>query len=139
MSKNASIDTKALISAARKVRRNAHAPYSKFRVGAALLSEKGQIFIGANVENASYPEGICAEGAAIAAMVAAGHKSIKAIAIAAEPSVPPCGGCRQKITEFAAGDSLIILVGAVGKSSQSDTIANLLPHAFHSTRIKSSA
>ena len=134
MSRNASIDTKALISAARKVRRNAHAPYSSFRVGAAVLSDRGQIFIGANVENASYPEGICAEGAAIAAMVASGHKTIRAIAIAADPSVPPCGGCRQEIAEFASSDSIVILADAAGRKSRMETIGNLLPHAFHFTR-----
>ncbi len=97
----------ALLRAAAAVRLNAYAPYSRFKVGCAIRAEDGRISVGANVENASYPEGLCAEAAAIAAMVAAGQRRIAEIAVVcegAEPA-PPCGGCRQRIAEFADPDT----------------------------------
>ncbi len=132
MSKNDNIDGRALITAARAVRKNAHAPYSGFRVGAAILSSKGRVFVGANVENAAYPEGICAEGAAIAAMVAGGDKKIAAIAIVADPSVTPCGGCRQKLAEFSKPETLVFMSGKSGASMRQEMMESLLPHAFKS-------
>ena len=92
-----------LIAAARAVRARAYAPYSNHAVGAAVLDEHGRIHAGCNVENAAYPEGTCAEAGAIAAMVAAGSRHIAAMAIAGPgPALcTPCGGCRQKIREFA--------------------------------------
>jgi cytidine deaminase len=131
MSKNADPALSDAIKAARLVRRRAHAPYSGFRVGAAIISTKGGLFIGANVENAAYPEGICAEGAAIAAMVAAGHKRIDKIIVAADPAVTPCGGCRQKIAEFSRPDTSIISVGPTGRAQTKTTICALLPAAFN--------
>ena len=99
----------ALVAAARAVRANAHAPYSRFAVGAAVLDDAGHIHAGCNVENAAYPQGWCAEASAIAVMVAAGGRRIRAVAVCAvagagAPPVTPCGGCRQKIREFAADD-----------------------------------
>ena len=95
-----------LLAAARAVRERAYAPYSRFAVGAAVLDEQGRIHAGCNVENAAYPQGWCAEASALAVMVAAGGRRVLAVAVcgvAADP-VTPCGGCRQKLREFAADD-----------------------------------
>ena len=120
-----------LKDAAHKVRANAYAPYSGFQVGAALKSEQGKIFVGVNVENAAYPEGTCAEAGAIAAMIAAGHKRIKEAYVLADcPSpVPPCGGCRQKIAEFADQDVIVTLATVDGKEAQYK-VSELLPGVF---------
>lgn len=122
-----------LMETARHVRRNAYAPYSGFHVGAALVDEAGRVHVGCNVENAAYPEGACAEANAIAAMVAAGGRRIAAIAVAGgrddlEPCTP-CGGCRQKIAEFADPATRIVLIDAAG-SAQSRSIDDLLPLSF---------
>jgi len=125
-------DIEVLLRAAEAVRRNAHAPYSRFKVGAAIRSEDGRVHVGANVENASYPEGLCAEAAAIAAMIAAGARRIAAMAIVVDAAAPasPCGGCRQRIAEFAPPTTPIHL-GTVGGSVRSVTLGELLPLAFH--------
>ena len=96
-------DTAELLDAARAVQAHAHAPYSGFRVGAAVRAASGRVFVGANVENASFPEGICAEAAAIGAMVAAGEREIVEVLTVAdgERLTTCCGGCRQRIREFA--------------------------------------
>ena len=122
---------KNLKDAAFKVRTNAYAPYSGFQVGAALKSEEGKIFVGVNVENAAYPEGTCAEAGAIAAMISAGHTRIKeAYVVADSPSpVPPCGGCRQKIAEFADQDVIVTLATVAGKEERF-TVSELLPGVF---------
>lgn len=100
--------TADLYSMATKCREKAYAPYSKFKVGAAILSENGQIFGGCNVENASYPCGTCAEAGAISAMIAAGEKKIKEILVVADTKqIMPCGNCLQKIIEFADENTLI--------------------------------
>ncbi len=116
---------------AREVRENAHAPYSGFKVGAAVRTRAGDTFAGCNVENAAYPEGTCAEAGAIAAMVAAGAREItQAFVIADSPRpVPPCGGCRQKLAEFAAADVVVILATLDGQE-QHTTVGALLPGAF---------
>ena len=92
-----------LFEKARAVRENAHAPYSKFKVGAAVRTVTGKEFVGCNVENSAYPQGTCAEAGAIAAMIAAGEKEIAEICIVADSPSPvsPCGGCRQKLAEFS--------------------------------------
>lgn len=120
-----------LEDAARAVRENAHAPYSGFRVGAAIRAASGAVFVGCNVENVAYPEGLCAEAGAIAAMVAAGETEIaEALVIADSPTpVPPCGGCRQKLAEFAAGDVRVTLATLDG-ANKTMTVAELLPGAF---------
>ncbi len=109
----------------------AHAPYSRFAVGAAILGDDGGIYCGCNVENASYPEGICAETAAIAAMVMGGARRIREIAVigAGVATITPCGGCRQRIREFAGPDVAIHSCGPEGHR-QSFTLGELLPHAF---------
>ncbi len=121
----------ALIAAAIAARENAYAPYSRVRIGAAIRAEDGRIHVGANVENASYPEGLCAEAAAIAAMVATGARRIVAMAVASEgpEPAPPCGGCRQRIAEFAAPETAIVLATIAGQR-RTLTLGELLPLAF---------
>ena len=121
----------SLKEAALKVRENAYAPYSNFKVGAALRTPSGEVFAGCNVENVAYPEGTCAEAGAIAAMCAAGHYDIAEVAVIADsPSpVPPCGGCRQKLAEFARGEAPVTLATTSGEIQQT-TVADLLPGAF---------
>ncbi len=121
----------SLLEAARSVRENAYAPYSGFKVGAAVRSAEGAVFVGCNVENVAYPQGTCAEAGAIAAMVAAGHRRIVEVAVAAGSAEPvtPCGGCRQKLTEFADPGTIVTMAGAQGDGVTS-TIGALLPGAF---------
>lgn len=120
-----------LIEHAARVRQNAHAPYSNFRVGAAIRSTTGAVYVGCNVENVAYPEGTCAEAGAIAAMVAAGETEISEVAVIADSPapVPPCGGCRQKLAEFGRGDVPVTLATVGGQRLTTD-ISALLPGAF---------
>lgn len=121
----------SLIDAAAAVRENAHVPYSGFRVGAAIRSVEGRVHRGCNVENVAYPEGTCAEAGAIAAMIAAGDRRIAEVAVIADSPapVPPCGGCRQKLAEFAAGD-VVVTLATTGGETLTTTVAELLPGAF---------
>ncbi|UWP96086.1 cytidine deaminase [Aliiroseovarius crassostreae] len=121
----------SLLKAATKVRENAHAPYSNFKVGAALRTTSGSIFTGCNVENVAYPEGTCAEAGAIAAMCAAGEREIAEVLVIADAPLPvtPCGGCRQKLAEFARGDVPITMTTTEG-NSMAMSMADLLPGAF---------
>jgi cytidine deaminase len=120
-----------LRQAALAVRERAYAPYSSFQVGAALRGASGAIYSGCNVENVAYPEGTCAEAGAIAAMIAAGETSCtEAYVVAGSPlPVTPCGGCRQKLAEFGAGDVLVTMSTVAG-AEQTMSIADLLPGAF---------
>lgn len=120
-----------LLAAARAVRDNAHAPYSGFKVGAAVRGASGQVYAGCNVENVAYPQGTCAEAGAIAAMVAAGETQITGVAVMADSPQPvtPCGGCRQKLAEFAGGDVPVQMANTSG-TVQTMTLAQLLPGAF---------
>ncbi len=120
-----------LKDAAAKVMENAYAPYSRFKVGAALSSASGAVHVGCNVENVAYPEGTCAEAGAIAAMCAAGDRQITELCVIADSPepVPPCGGCRQKIAEFAAPDVVVTLCTTDGKEKKM-TVAELLPGVF---------
>jgi cytidine deaminase len=126
-----------LIAAARTVRKRAHAPYSRFKVGAALLDEQGRIHAGCNVENAAYPQGMCAEAGALAAMVAAGGKRIAAVSVVGEGVQPctPCGGCRQKLREFASDDTPVI-VADLQQVRGRFTLGELLPHSFGPEHLK---
>lgn len=121
----------ALLAAARSARLRAHVPYSRFAVGAAVLDELGQIHPGCNVENAAYPQGVCAEAGAISAMVLAGGQRIRAVLVLGDaPSwVTPCGGCRQKIREFASDDTPIVLANPQGIQATL-TLGQLLPWSF---------
>lgn len=130
-----------LFDTALRARANAHAPYSGFKVGAALRCPDGSVFAGCNVENIAYPEGTCAEAGAIAAMVAAGRTEIAEVVVVADSPTPvtPCGGCRQKLAEFAAPQVPVILAGLGGELART-TVGGLLPGAFgeeHMTRVES--
>lgn len=120
-----------LFEAAREAMAFAHAPYSKFPVGAAIRAEDGKIYKGANIENLSFPQGWCAEPSAISAMVMGGAKKITEIAVIAEKLAlcPPCGGCRQKIAEFASADTKIYLCDDAGVQKVM-TMDELLPFCF---------
>jgi cytidine deaminase len=120
-----------LLAPATAVRLRAYVPYSNFHVGAAIRSTNGNLHVGCNVENVAYPEGTCAEAGAIAAMIAAGDTRIAEICVIADSPapVPPCGGCRQKIAEFAAPDVKVTLCTTAG-ASLTMTVADLLPGVF---------
>lgn len=121
----------ALLEAAAAARDRAYAPYSKFAVGAAVMTDCGDIFAGANVENASYPVGTCAEAGAIAAMVAAGGRVIVAALVMGDGVRPltPCGACRQRLREFGEADVEIHAAGPEGIQA-TYTLGALLPEAF---------
>lgn len=116
-----------LMEAARRVREKAYAPYSHFQVGAALLSRDGRVFTGVNLENASYPAGLCAERAALAAAVTAGARDFAALAVCADGQVTPCGLCRQALAEF--GDMDLLCAGPSGEPRRY-RLSELLPAAF---------
>ena len=122
-----------LLNAARAARHNAYAPYSRFHVGAAVMDEAGRVSAGCNVENAAYPQGVCAEAGAISAMVAGGGRAIRLVAISAGPGQTlqaclPCGGCRQKILEFAIEDAEVLVDTPDGVERHA--FAELMPKAF---------
>lgn len=122
---------KSLTDASKVAAKNAHAPYSRFRVGAAVLDEHGNAFLGCNVENASYGLTICAERNAVFQLIAAGSKSVRAVAIytpTATPT-PPCGACRQVLAEFATAD-VPVISACKGKARLESTVGALLPHTF---------
>ncbi len=121
----------SLLDHAKAVRENAYAPYSNFKVGAAVQTVSGTIYTGVNVENVAYPEGTCAEAGAIAAMCAAGERQIVEVAVIADSPMPvtPCGGCRQKIAEFAQPDTIVRMY-TTGGAQLDMTVAQLLPGVF---------
>lgn len=136
MQSDTALQDGALLEAARAVREMAYAPYSSFKVGAAVRGASGRIYAGCNVENVAYPEGTCAEAGAIAAMVAAGETRLTEVCViagAAAPT-PPCGGCRQKLAEFGAGDVPVLLATITGVT-QATTIAALLPGRFEAAHM----
>lgn len=126
-------DIEALHEAAMRVRARAHAPYSGYRVGVALIDDQGKTWVGCNVENASYPEGCCAETAAIAAMVAGGGHRIRELSVVGGHDEPgpcaPCGGCRQRISEFADATTRVWMRDAAGATT-AHGIEALLPAGF---------
>jgi cytidine deaminase len=132
------MDREGLLQRAAEARERAHAPYSGFRVGAALLTEAGTVFVGCNVENASYGLTLCAERVAVSAAVAAGETRFEAVAVVTEPRdggpVAPCGACRQVLSEFAPS---ITVVSQAGDRIEEWTLDRLLPAPFR--RIRSGA
>jgi cytidine deaminase len=118
-----------LVATARTAKERAYAPYSGFHVGAALLAG-GNVYQGANIENASYPLSVCAERNAVAAAVIAGDRSLEVVAVVADEddTTPPCGGCRQVLNEFGP-DMLVVCESASGKRVEW-RLSQLLPHAF---------
>mgnify|MGYP002620324722 CR=1 FL=1 len=121
----------SLLQTALQVREAAYAPYSRFKVGAAIRAASGQVYAGCNVENAAYPQGTCAEAGAIAAMIASGDTRITEVCVVADAPDPvtPCGGCRQKLREFAGPDVPVTMATTDGKSVTM-TMGELLPGAF---------
>jgi len=120
-----------LVKTALEVRRYAYAPYSHYPVGAALLASSGKIYSGVNVENASFPIGICAEPVAVYKAVSEGERSFEAIAIVSSNGATPCGFCRQVLSEFGL-NILVIVANEDGKILQETLVADLLPGAFGS-------
>lgn len=120
-----------MLAAARAAQRRAHAPYSKFFVGAAVIDELGRVHAGCNVENAAYPLGLCAEASAIAAMVLAGGRRVGALAVVGdgEALVTPCGGCRQRLREFADPETPVVVADGATVRARF-TLAELLPASF---------
>jgi cytidine deaminase len=121
----------ALFDAARAAQARAYAPYSRFLVGAAIRGDSGAIYSGCNVENAAYPQGACAETGAISAMIHAGEERIAEMLVVGdgEGLCTPCGGCRQRIREFAAAETKVHIAGPGGLRA-TFTLDELLPHSF---------
>ena len=121
----------ALLAAARAAREQAYAPYSHFKVGAAVLDLQGRIHAGCNVENAAYPQGLCAEANALAHMVMAGGRQVQAVVVVGDAPEPvtPCGGCRQKIREFA-GEGAVVIAADLEKVRGRYVLGELLPFRF---------
>jgi cytidine deaminase len=126
-----------MLAAAREAMARAYAPYSNFPVGAALLGANGKIYAGCNVENAAYPQGCCAEASAISAMVADGERQIQAVLVVGQGAalISPCGGCRQRLNEFAASGTPVHLCGPEGLR-RTVTMSELLPLAFGPQNLK---
>lgn len=123
-----------LVEAARVAREHAYAPYSRFLVGAALLTHSGEVFTGANVENAAYPSSMCAERVAVFKAVTAGQRDLRAMAVVSETGATPCGACRQVLQEFNArpgqANRFVVIVANTHGERQVFTLAELLPAGF---------
>ena len=126
-----SADLKDMIEQAAMARANAHAPYSGFHVGACIRAESGRLYAGCNVENAAYPQGQCAEASAIGAMVSGGDRNIAEIVVIGEGErlCTPCGGCRQRLSEFPGPKTPVHVCGPEGVR-QTIPLGDLLPYAF---------
>lgn len=124
-------DLDALFAAAKAAQQKAYAPYSRFKVGAAILADDGKVYSGCNVENAAYPVGACAEAGAISAMIAGGARAIRAILVLGDGAelVTPCGACRQRIREFAMPQTPVAIAGPEGIRARF-SLAELLPASF---------
>ena len=124
-------DLDALFAAAQTAQSRAYVPYSRFKVGAAILADDGKVYPGCNVENAAYPVGACAEAGAISAMIAGGARAISAIVVIGDGAelVTPCGACRQRIREFAVPETPIVIAGPDGIRARF-SLAELLPASF---------
>ena len=138
MSKSAEPYLDDLFAEAKAAQATAYAPYSRFRVGAALITPDGRIFSGCNVENAAYPQGACAETGAISEMARAGGRRIQAILVIGDGDglCTPCGGCRQRIREFAQNSTPVFIGGREGLRA-SFTLGDLLPHSFGPENLRS--
>ena len=128
-----------MLVASLAARAHSHSPYSGYAVGAAVLDEHGRIHVGANIENAAYPQGWCAEATALSALVMAGAKRATAVLVTGPGPeiITPCGGCRQKLREFAGGE-LLVIAGDPGGIRQQWTLAELLPFSFGPDHIAAS-
>lgn len=121
-----------MLKAAMDARQHSHAPYSKYLVGAAVLDEQGRIHAGCNIENAAYPQGWCAETTALGHMIMAGGRAARAVMVTGAGSeiITPCGGCRQKLREFAQPRDLIVIAGDASGVRAHWTLEQLLPASF---------
>jgi len=129
-------EKQALIDLANTARQRAYAPYSNYTVGSALRTKTGRIFTGVNVENAAYPQTMCAERVAIFKAVSEGEKEFEVITVVTDNGGSPCGGCRQVMAEFGL-DTIVLLADGSGKLIKETTVRNLLPEAFTPDHLKS--
>ncbi|SEL22254.1 cytidine deaminase [Roseateles sp. YR242] len=127
-----------LLKAAMDARQHSHAPYSNYLVGAAVLDEHGRIHAGCNIENAAYPQGWCAETTALSHMIMAGGRTARAVMVTGAGSeiITPCGGCRQKLREFAQPTDLIVIAGDASGVRAHWTLEQLLPASFGPDHLK---
>lgn len=119
----------SLIDLANEARRRAYAPYSKYRVGAALRTKSGRIFTGVNIENAAYPTSMCAERTAVFKAVSEGERDFELIAVVTDNGGSPCGGCRQVLAEFGL-DTVVLIADGKGRLVKQTSVGELLPEAF---------
>lgn len=122
-------DRQSLIDLANEARKRAYAPYSKYRVGAALRTKSGRIFTGINVENAAYPTSMCAERVAVFKAVSEGEREFEALAVVTDNGGSPCGACRQALAEFGL-ETRVLIANGKGELVKKMTVAQLLPEAF---------
>ena len=123
------MEKQRLIDLANTVRQHAYVPYSKYRVGAAVLTKSGRVYTGVNVENASYPETMCAERVAVFKAVSEGERDLEMISVVTDNGGSPCGGCRQVLVEFGL-DTIVLIANGEGKILKEMTVKDLLPEAF---------
>jgi cytidine deaminase len=129
------LDKHALIDLANHARQKAYAPYSKYPVGAALRTKTGRVFTGVNVENAAYPQTMCAERIAIFKAVSEGEQELEVISVVTENGGSPCGGCRQVLAEFGL-ETIVLIANGEGKLLKEMTVRELLPEAFTPEKLK---
>jgi cytidine deaminase len=135
MTKLSDEERHALIDLANEARRRAYAPYSKYQVGAALRTKSGRLYTGCNVENAAYPQSMCAERVAIYKAVSEGEREFEVLVVATPNGGSPCGGCRQVMAEFGV-DTLVLIADSEGHLVQETTVSGLLPLAFTPEHLK---
>src|SRR5512137_1513820 len=135
MTKLTSDEKRALIELAMEARRRAYAPYSKYAVGASLRTKSGKLYTGCNIENAAYPQSICAERVAIFKAVSEGELEFEVIVVATPNGGSPCGGCRQVMAEFGL-ETTVLLVDGEGHLKEETTVRGLLPLAFTPEHLK---
>lgn len=129
-------EKQALIDLANVARQHAYSPYSNYPVGAALRTKTGRIFTGVNVENAAYPQTMCAERVAIFKAVSEGEKEFEVISVVTDNGGSPCGGCRQVLAEFGL-DTMVLMADGNGKLLKETTVKELLPEAFTPDQLSS--
>jgi len=122
-------EKQSLVDLANTARQRAYVPYSKYRVGSSLRTKTGRIFTGVNVENAAYPQTMCAERVAIFKAVSEGEKEFEAITVVTDNGGSPCGGCRQVMAEFGL-DTIVLMADGTGHIVKETTVRELLPEAF---------
>jgi cytidine deaminase len=129
-------DLERLVALARAARQKAYAPYSGYAVGAAVLTTSGKVYTGCNIENAAYPNGLCAERVAIFKAVSEGERALVAVAVVTSNLGAPCGACRQVLSEFAADDAIVILAPARGKRRKKFSMPQILPERFGAKHLR---